>query len=97
MTAGPRLTFIAELLGRRLESGGRLAQTVAAHPRLAGVETIRLTAVPEATTRTLAVGSIKWYVGDTLLVTGSVLRSLTTTGLTAQFSPSVVLEYSFGG
>ena len=97
VTASPRLTFIAELLGRRLDSGGRLAQTVAAHPRLVGVETIRLTAVPEATNRTLAVGSVKWYVGDTLLVTGSVLRSLTTTGLTAQFSPSVVLEYSFGG
>ena len=96
VAASSRVTFIAELLGRRLESGGRLTQTVAAHPRLAGVETIRLSAIPEATYRALAIGSIKWNVGETLLVTGSVLRSITPTGLTAQFTPTVVLEYSFG-
>ena len=96
VAASSRVTFIAELLGRRLESGGRLTQTVAAHPRLAGVETIRLTAIPEAAYRALAVGSVKWNVGETLLVTGSVMRSMTSTGLTAQFTPTVVLEYSFG-
>lgn len=96
VAANSRVTFIAELLGRRVESGGRLTQTVAAHPRLSGVETIRLTALPEATYRALGVGSIKWNVGETLLVTGSLLRSLTSTGLTAPFTPSVVVEYSFG-
>jgi len=79
-----------------VEAAGRLTETVAAHPRLAGVETIRLTAIPEATYRALAVGSVKWNVGETLLVTGSVMRSATATGLTAQFTPTVVLEYSFG-
>jgi len=96
VTANARVTFIAELLGRRVEAAGRLTETVAAHPRLAGVETIRLTAIPEATYRALAVGSVKWNVGETLLVTGSVMRSATATGLTAQFTPTVVLEYSFG-
>jgi hypothetical protein len=96
VAASSRVTFIAELLGRRLESGGRLAETVAAHPRLAGVETIRLSAVPEATYRALAIGSVKWNIGETLLLTGSVLHSVTSTGLTAQFTPTVVLEYSFG-
>lgn len=96
VAAGPRVTLIAELLGRRLESGGRITETVAAHPRLAGVETIRLTGVPEATYRALVVGGIKWNVAATWLVSASVLRPVTSTGLTADVIPSVVIEYSFG-
>ena len=96
VAASSRVTFIGEFLGRRLESAGRLVQTVAAHPRLAGVETIRLTALPEATYRALAVGSVKWNIGETLLVTGSLMHSMTSTGLTARFTPTIVLEYSFG-
>jgi hypothetical protein len=96
VAAGSRVTLIGELLGRRLESGGRIIQTVAAHPRLAGVETIRLTGVPEATNRALVAGGIKWNVAATWLVSAMVLRPVTSTGLTATVSPSVVMEYSFG-
>jgi hypothetical protein len=96
VAANDRLTFLGELLGRRLESGGSIAQTVAAHPRLVGVETIRLTGVAEATYRAVAVGGFKWNVADTWLVSASVLRSMTSTGLTAPVVPSVAVEYSFG-
>jgi hypothetical protein len=96
VAASPRLTFIAEMLGRRLESGGRISETVAAHPSLVGVETIRLTGIPEATYRVVAVGGIKWNVAQTWLVSASVLRTVTSTGLTARAIPSVVVEYSFG-
>ncbi len=96
VAAGGRVTFIGEMLGRRLESGGRIIQTVAPHPRLVGVETIRLTGVPEATYRTLLVGSIKWNVADTWLISGSLLRSVTSTGLTAPTTPYIAVEYFFG-
>ena len=96
VAASSRVTFIAEMLGRRLESGGRITETVAPHPRLVGVETIRLTGVPEATYRALAVGSLKWNIADTWLVSASVLRPLTSTGLTATVIPAVAVEYSFG-
>jgi hypothetical protein len=96
VAASSRVTFIAEMLGRRLESGGRITETVAPHPRLVGVETIRLTGVPEATYRALAVGSLKWNIADTWLVSASVLRPLTSTGLTATVIPSLAVEYSFG-
>ena len=96
VSATPRVTFTGELLGRRLPSGGRIAETVAPHPRLVGVETIRLTGVPQATYRAVAVGGLKWNVANTWLVSANVLRSITTTGLTAQVIPSVTLEYSFG-
>jgi hypothetical protein len=96
VAASSRVTFIAEMLGRRLESGGRITETVAPHPRLVGVETIRLTGVPEATYRALAVGSLKWNIADTWLVSASVLRPLTSTGLTATVIPALAVEYSFG-
>jgi len=96
VTAAGRVSVIAEMLGRRLESGGRITQTVAPHPRLVGVETIRLTGVPDATYRTLVVGSIKWNVADTWLVSGSLLRSITSTGLTSATTPYVAVEYFFG-
>ena len=96
VAASDRVTFIGEVLGRRLESGGRIVETVAAHPTLVGVETIRLTGVPEATYRALAVGSVKWNVTQTWLVSASILRSMTSAGLTARVIPSVGLEYSFG-
>ena len=96
VAASDRVTFIGEVLGRRLESGGRIVETVAAHPTLVGVETIRLTGVPEATYRALAVGSVKWNVTQTWLVSASILRSMTSAGLTARIIPSVGLEYSFG-
>ena len=60
----PRLTLIGEILGRRLESFGRLAETTTPHPRLAGVDTIRLTGVQEATDRILAVAGFKWNVQE---------------------------------
>jgi hypothetical protein len=96
VTAGSRATVTAEMLGRRLAAGGRITETVVPHPQLIGVETIRLTGVPEATYRALAVAGVKWNVGAAWLVSASVLHPLTSTGLTARVIPSVVVEYSFG-
>ncbi len=94
--AVPRLTLVAEVLGRRLDSFGRLAETTEPHPRLVGVETIRLTGVQEASQRVVAVAGFKWNVGGTLLVTANVLRPLTTAGLNARWVPTVSFDYSFG-
>ena len=91
-----RLTVVGELLGRRLQSGARLVDTVAAHPTLVGVETIRLTALQEATNRVIAAGTVKWNVAQTWLVSGTLLHSLTDAGLTSSVVPSVSIEYSFG-
>jgi hypothetical protein len=89
-----RLTLSAEVLGRRLESAGRLTETVARHPILAHIETLRLTALSEATHRAAAVVGIKWNVATTWLVTASVMRPLTSAGLTAGIIPSIAAEYS---
>ena len=95
MVASPRVTVIGELVGRRLASGGRIVETVERHPTLVGIETIRLTGVPEATHRLTAVGGVKWNVANTWLVSASLQRTLTSAGLTADFIPSLAVEYAF--
>jgi hypothetical protein len=97
IAANPRLTVVGEMLAQRLDAGGRLMETTAPHPRLIGVDTIRLSAVPEGTERVLAIGGVKWNVAATILLSATVLRPLTDAGLTPRWVPSVAIEYSFGG
>jgi len=97
VAAAPRFTIVGELLGRRIEGLGRLESTVLPHPRLIGVDTIRLTGVDETSDRIVAVGGFKWNVSGTWLVTANVLRPLTDVGLNASWVPTVTFDYSFGG
>jgi hypothetical protein len=93
--AAPRLTLVGELLGRRLRAVGRLAETTLPHPRLAGVDTIRLTSSDETADRLLLVAGFKWNVASTWLLTANVLRPLTDVGLNASWVPSVTFDYWF--
>jgi hypothetical protein len=97
VAAAPRFTIIGELVGRRIEGLGRLSSTTVAHPRLVGVDTIRLTGTDETADRIVAVGGFKWNVTGTWLVTANILRPLTDVGLTASWVPTVTFDYSFGG
>jgi len=92
----PRVTVIGELLGRRLEGLGRLVETVQPNPRLVGVDTIRLTSSGETTDRLVIAGGVKWNVASTWLMTASVLRSLTSVGLNADWVPTITFDGWFG-
>jgi hypothetical protein len=96
VVAAPRVTVIGELLGRRLEGLGRLVDTTLPNPGLVGVDTIRLTGSGESTERLVLVTGFKWNLGSTWLMTGSVLRSLTSVGLNANWVPSITFDYWFG-
>ena len=96
VVAVPRLTIVGELSGLRLGGLGRLAETTQPHPRLVGVDTIRLTGVEQTTNRILAVAGFKWNVADTWLVTANVRRPLTAVGLNAGWVPTITCDYSFG-
>jgi len=91
--ATPRLTLVGELSDRRLESLGRLVDSVLPHPSLAGVDTLRLTASPQAAHRITTTAGLKWNVGSTWLLSGYVSHSLTESGLTAGWRPTVTLDY----
>jgi hypothetical protein len=94
--ATPRVTVIGEVIGRRLKGLGALTETTLPHPRLSGVDTIRLVGSGENTDRVMAAAGLKWNVASTWLLTASVLRSLTTVGLNATWVPSVTFDYWFG-
>ena len=91
-----RLTLVGEVVGRRLESSGRLTTTTTPHPTLTGVDTIRLTGVEAASNRVIAVAGFKWNLTRTWLLNANVLRPLTSTGLNARWVPTVAFDYSFG-
>ena len=97
LAASPRVTLIGEVLGRRLAEGGRLSEVVEPHPTLAGVQTIRLSSTPLATTRVVAVGGIRWNVASRWLLNANVLRPMTTPGLNARWIARLTLDYSLGG
>ena len=91
-----KITIVGELAGRHLNSTGRLIEVISRHPVLAGVETVRLSAVEQATNKVMAVAGIKWNARATWLVTANVARSLTSSGLTARWMSTVGAEYAFG-
>ena len=96
VVAVPRLTLVGEVSGRRFDGLGRLTSTTQPHPRLAGVDTIRLTSVEEARNHLVAIAGMKWNVGTTWLMTANVLRPLTDVGLNASWVPTITFDYSFG-
>lgn len=91
-----KITIVGEVAGRRLNSAGRLIEVISRHPLLAGVETVRLSAVEQATNRVVAVAGFKWNARATWLVTANVARSLTSSGLTARWMSTIGAEYAFG-
>jgi hypothetical protein len=97
VAAAPRFTLVGELLGRRVDGLGRLESTTAPHPRLIGVDTIRLTGIEETTDRIVVIGGFKWNVTGTWLVAANVLQPITDVGLNASWVPTVTFDYSFGG
>jgi hypothetical protein len=94
--ANNRLTLITELIGRRLASAGRLIDVVEAHPSLAGVETIRLSATEEATHRIQMAAGLRWNVASRFLFSMNVLRPLTTAGLNARWMTTASFDYTLG-
>ena len=96
VVAASRLTLVGELSGLRLSGLARLTETTQAHPRLVGVDTIRLTGVDQATNRILAVAGVKWNIVNTWLLTANVRRPLTDVGLNAGWVPTITLDYAFG-
>jgi hypothetical protein len=92
----PRLTLVGELAGRHVAKLGTLTYITEPNPQIMGVDTVRLGSAELGTERLIAIAGFKWNPAATWLLSGSVVRPLTTTGLNAAWTPSVTLDYSFG-
>jgi hypothetical protein len=90
------LTLVGELAGRHVAKLGTLTYITEPNPQIMGVDTIRLGSAELGTERLIAIAGFKWNPAATWLLSGSVVRPLTTTGLNAAWTPSVTLDYSFG-
>jgi len=97
VAATARITVIGEYIGRWLSEGGHLTEVVDPHPTLAGVETIRLSASLEPTTRGLVAAGVRWNVGAKWLLSVSVMRPVTSAGLNARWVPAITFDYALGG
>lgn len=93
--ATPRLTLVGEVLARRTAGAQAIIEVVAPHPRIAGVDTVRLVPAGGDQMATLAVAGVKWNVSGAWLLQGNVLLPLTDRGLTARYTPMIALDYSF--
>jgi hypothetical protein len=95
VAASPRMTVIGEVLARRITGIQRITPIAAPHPRLRGVETTRLMPVGEDQTSAFTVAGVKWNVSGTWLLHANVLMPLSDSGLTATFTPTIAMDYSF--
>jgi hypothetical protein len=95
VAATPQITVVGEVLARRMAGVQRISELITPHPRTVGVDTMRLVPSGEDQTTAFAVAGFKWNVGGTWLLHGNVLFPMTETGLTAKFTPTIALDYSF--
>ena len=95
MAASARITVIGEVLARRIAGIQRIGEVSAPHPRLRGVQTTRLMPIGDDQTSAFAVAGVKWNVSSTWLLHANVLMPLSDSGLTARFTPTVAMDYSF--
>jgi hypothetical protein len=95
VAATPRITLVGEGVARRIAGIRRISGIVEPHPRIAGVQTLRLIPTGDDQMTAFGVAGVKWNVTGTWLLHGHVLVPLAERGLTARLIPAVALDYSF--
>jgi hypothetical protein len=95
VAASQRVTLIGEVMLRRLAGLQRITAVVESHPRIAGVLTTRLIPGGEDETTAFSVAGFKWNLSSTWLLHGQVMMPLSDNGLTARFTPTLAIDYSF--
>lgn len=95
LAVSPHVTLVGELVGRRIDGIGAIAQERAPHPTIAGVDTLRLVTSGDSTDTNGIIGGVKWNVFKSWLVNGSVAVPVSGNGLRADWSGLVGLEVTF--
>jgi hypothetical protein len=100
--ASPKLTVVADLLGRTLIDAGRVTDVTTPHPFQQGpsapTEVTQLSSVALISgnvTAALATGGIKFNPTGNLLISAHVLVPLNNAGLKSGVTPVLGFEYSF--
>jgi hypothetical protein len=91
----PRITFVGELLGRRLSNLHRLRDVYAPHPTMPGVETMRWLPQEKGVHQMLASTGMKVNITRSYVLNANMLIRLTDLGLSARVVPSISMDYTF--
>jgi hypothetical protein len=89
-----RVTLTGEVVGRWIDDAGRITSVSAPHPRLVGVQTLRLLPDASGLTTIAAAPGVKWNVTDTWVLIANATVPLSRGGLTAAFTPFIGLDYA---
>ena len=89
-----RVTITGEMLARHVSQLRTMMLASFPHPRIRGVDTLRLVAGDAGTTLTSAIAGVKWNVTGTLVLGGHITWPLSDAGLTSAVAPTVTLEYA---
>ena len=95
ISASPRLSFSAELVGRRIPDGSRTAFVTAPHPTLSGVETTWLASSAAAVHLVNVAPGLKWNLVQTWMLVANANVAIGKQGLTSPVTPFVGVEYAF--
>ncbi len=95
-SASPHLTLIGEVVGRRLDAGGRLSLERVAHPSIDGVDALRLVTTGSGVHTAIGVAGAKWNIAGTWVVSGNVSIPLTSRGLRPDPAIFLGLDHAFG-
>jgi hypothetical protein len=95
ISAGPRVSFGTELIGRWVPHASRTALITSPHPTLSDVETIRLASSNSGLHLLTVAPGVKWNVANTWILVTNVSASLTQDGLGASPTLYMGLEYAF--
>jgi Putative MetA-pathway of phenol degradation len=95
VNVNPRLTLLADLVGRRVFGGGRLGYQPVIFMAEVPVSTDLLAALPGGLNIVSAAPGFKWNVGGNALFSASVLVTLVNKGLRANVTPVVGIDWTF--
>ena len=93
----PRVTLLGEVLGRRIDGIGRLAQERVPHPTIAGVDTLRLITTDDSVNTSAVTAGVRWNVAGAWLVNAGLTVPVVNHGLRSQATAVVGFDYAFGG
>lgn len=91
----PRVTLVAELMGRYLNNLHQLRDVYAPHDLGGPIETMRWVPTTQGVNQAASAFGMKWNLTGGYVLNGNVLISLTDSGLTARVVPSLTIDYTF--
>ena len=95
LAAGPRITLVGEILGRRVLDAHVVEAVWQSHSTVSQLDTLRWMSGNRAITSSALAAGARWNVAGPWLLNANVLINVANDGLAARLTPGVSLGYYF--